>query len=71
MSVASTGRGQDFERDHLAQRMNRLVNPPHLPFADAVENLVLAEEEVVRAATLEERGLVFREHALIDEVLAE
>ena len=64
-------RGQDLQGDDLAEAVDGLVNAAHLPLADAVEDLVPAEEEVVGAAALDERGLILGQCPLRDEKPAE
>ena len=62
---------EDLERHDLAERVGGLVHAAHLPLADAVQNLVAADEEAVGAAALDHLRLPLGQVAPRGEVLAE
>src|SRR5262249_1476592 len=61
LGVLDSGRRQHLDGDHLAEAMDSLVNAGHASGADAVEELVLIEEETAAVAAQHDAGLVFGE----------
>src|SRR5437868_7093505 len=64
-------RRQDFDGDDGAEVVDRLVDPGHAALAEAAQDLVLAEEEVVGEAAEQDGGLVLRDVLVGDQPAGE